>query len=376
MRDVDNNGNIGDGGKSELSSVPLRRKLIFWLLLTAISGLLVEVGTTSSPWLFFSVWGVLVTCPLYGLHILVLAPIAFLAPRVRLPLLFVCGAILGLYEAYITKVLWAPIWGPTNGPQLAGVHLFQTAILVLMAHPFLAFVIPLAAAEMYFTSSMEITEGAPGPLRAILASAKGRRYAALGLAVCLGAYHALTPSGPVLGGLGALANTLVAVAIAIWWRRLYPFSPPTLRQLLPDRRQFVVLAGLLFLLYMPGALLLRPKALPHTPAPHMVILCLYAILIALLCLNLRAGRSAAPLEQPAPTAYADTGPLKVFLVAFPVASALFTLLRPVSLLIIVALWIGGCGFGAALLLAACRDGLAALSVPRRQREARRVDSDT
>jgi hypothetical protein len=340
----------------------LRSKLLFWLLLTAISGLLVEVGTTSSPLLFFTFWGLLVTCPLYGLHVLVLAYIAFLSPRIRLPLLFVCGAILGLYEAYITKVLWAPTWGPPNGATFAGVHLFQTAILLLMAHPFLAFVIPLAVAELFFTSSAEIAGGMPGPIGAVLTTPRGRLYASSGLACFLGAYHALTPGGPVIGGLGAFANTLVVALIAIAWRRQRRNSAPTLRQLLPDRRQFAVLALLLCLFYA-VALRLRPEALPHTLPPHAAILCLYVALITLLWLNIRAGKTLGPPDRHPASAYADTRPLVMFLIVFPTAAALFSLLPPVAVIVVAASWIIGCGAGAVLLCIAVCDAFAMRGAP-------------
>ena len=45
----------------------------FWVVLTAISGLLIENGTSSSPWLFFNPFGLLYVLPLYGLHVVLLA---------------------------------------------------------------------------------------------------------------------------------------------------------------------------------------------------------------------------------------------------------------------------------------------------------------
>ena len=52
---------------------------------------------------FFDPFSVLVTCPLYALHILVLGSIVLRHPRPLFASLFFAGVIFGLYEAYITK---------------------------------------------------------------------------------------------------------------------------------------------------------------------------------------------------------------------------------------------------------------------------------
>lgn len=351
---TDPNGNVAPESRSP---APLRTKLLFWLLLTALSGLLVEVGRPSSPWLFFTKAGLLVTCPLYGLHLLVLAYIAFLSPRLRWSLLFVCGSLLGLYESYLTKAIWAPT--------SVGIHPFQASVLLFMVHPFLAFILPLLAVELFYTHSTEIAEGAPKPIRAVLASSRGRLAAALCLALYLGVYHALAPvdphtwGGPPAGAFsGAFDNTLVVAFLGFWWRSIQRDRPPTMRQLLPDRRQFVVLAVLLGLLYIVGALLLHPKAMPHTLPPHLIILGLYAVLIVLLWRNIRFGQRLGPPEQRIQSAYQDSGPLTLFLFVFPITSALFTWIRPIAGYIIFTSWIAGTLAGVALLCLAARDAFA------------------
>jgi hypothetical protein len=46
----------------------------------------------------------------------VLAPLAFRRGAVRLTSLWLLGAIFGLYEVYVTKILWHPTWSQNDFP--------------------------------------------------------------------------------------------------------------------------------------------------------------------------------------------------------------------------------------------------------------------
>ena len=341
-------------------------RLGFWVVLTAISGLLIENGTSSSPWLFFNPFGLLYVLPLYGLHVVLLARAVLATPRPSLPMLYVAGALLGLYEAYVTKVLWSPIWGPTDGAVVGGLHVFQTAVLVLFAHPVLAFIAPLVIAEAHLVGRSGVIAGMPPRLAAALGSPRGRGWAAALLALVLAAHHASPPSGPLVHGASALANTLVVAALIWWWHRRYAARPlPTLRDTLPGTRATIVLAGFLGLIYVASGVLIRPEGLPHQAGPHLVLAAIYAVLIAILARLIRRGRRSGPaathaelqpesqLEPPAeppsePTSdpapkpaslapHRDRG-LLVFVVGYPLASAALGLIPPVAAVIAVLTW--------------------------------------
>ena len=344
-----------------------RDRIGFAVVLTAVSGLLVENGTSSSPWLFFDAWGLLFVLPLYGLHVLLLGRAVLATPRPTLPLLYVAGALLGLYEAYITKVLWSPTWGPTDGPVVGGLHVFQTAVLVLFAHPVLAFIAPLVIAEAHLVGRSGVIAGMPPRLAAALGSPRGRAWVAAALTVSLAAHHAAVPGGPVVVGASALANTLVVAALLWWWHRRYAARPlPTLRQALPGPRATVIVAGLLGLQYVLAGVLVRPEGMPRTAGPHFVLAGIYAVLIAILVRLIRRDRPALPehlgepaLVDPAPEDAADTAEtgtrpgapqrdsaLLVFLVGYPLASAALTVVPPVAALIVVVTWIAAIPYGA------------------------------
>lgn len=57
---------------------------------------------------YFEALGILAIMPLYTLHILVLSYVVFNIGRPRFYTLLSAGIIFGMYEAYITKVLWSP----------------------------------------------------------------------------------------------------------------------------------------------------------------------------------------------------------------------------------------------------------------------------
>ncbi|HBX80055.1 MAG TPA: hypothetical protein DEH05_02850 [Propionibacteriaceae bacterium] len=341
----------------------------FWVVLTAISGLLIENGTSSSPWLFFNPFGLLYVLPLYGLHVVLLTRALLAAPRPSLPMLYVAGALLGLYEAYVTKVLWSPTWGSTDGVVVGGLHVFQTAVLVLFAHPVLAFIAPLVIAEAHLVGPSGVIAGMPPRLAAALGSPRGRGWAAALLAFVLAAHHASPPDGPLVHGASALANTLVVAALIWWWHRRYAARPlPTLRDTLPGPRATIVLAGLLGLIYVASGVLIRPEGLPHQAGPHLVLAGIYAVLIAILARLIRRDSRSGPathselqpepqLEPPSePTSdpalkpaslapHRDRG-LLVFLVGYPLASAVLGLIPPVAAVIAVLTWAIAVPYGA------------------------------
>jgi hypothetical protein len=92
----------------------------------------------------------IITIPLYGLHTIVLAWVIYRFSKPGLYTLFIAGIIFGLYEAYITKVLWAG-WGPDTVWFIGGIAVVETTTLLLFWHPFMAFIIPLFASESILT---------------------------------------------------------------------------------------------------------------------------------------------------------------------------------------------------------------------------------
>ncbi len=145
---------------------PRRLKIFFWIILGALSVFFAEVVSGSYIFPYFTPWGIIVVCPLYTLHLLVLSYIVFNYGKPTLYSLFIAGALFGMYEAYMTKVIWDPTWGEAV-LTVGGIAVAETILLVLFWHTFMAFIIPLFVGENILTSSREIMNGSPNKIKQI-----------------------------------------------------------------------------------------------------------------------------------------------------------------------------------------------------------------
>lgn len=248
----------------------IRHRWLFWLLVAAASSFFAEVISGSEPYPFFKPLGWFVIIPLYGLHSLILAAIVFQRGRSRLHVLFLAGILFGLYEAYITKVLWDPYWEAWFF--FAGIAPFETALLIVWWHPFLSFIIPLLLVELFATSSSAILAGLPPAWHERLSRPRNLYL----LAAYFGFLQA--SSQPPGGGLASGVSGLLVLGILLaLWRRSGG-EQHTLDDLLPRGRAFTVLAVLLGLLYLAAFFGLRPEALPGL-GPQITIWLFYALTI-------------------------------------------------------------------------------------------------
>ena len=269
------------------------QKLLFWGILGALSVCFAEVTVGSSPFAFFDAWGLLVVCPLYLLHLLVLARVAFARGPPRFPALFFAGVLFGLYEAYMTKQLWNPDWS-SDPVRAGGVAVFETIILVLWWHPVMAFLVPLLVAETALCRSRHVARTLPRRLQRILFGKRGTAVL-LVLAVLLGLVlssdHTLRPSaGDVF--VSGLASVGVLFLLVWLWRRATRGVRMALPELLPTGREMVMLCVCLALQYVGLGMLVRPEALPAL-GPQASVWLLYVAAITGLWLGLRRPRPAS-----------------------------------------------------------------------------------
>ena len=129
----------------------MRLSFFLWVSLLAF-GLPEVFAGTGNGWVTNPLTYILVI-PLYGLHFLLLCHIAIITKRTSWPALYLFGVIFGLYEAWITKVVWSGYPG-SNGfamggfGQWFGVH--ETLGMVLFYHPVTSFLLPLAVLTRIF----------------------------------------------------------------------------------------------------------------------------------------------------------------------------------------------------------------------------------
>jgi len=289
---------IGQSGRAlatESAGAPSRRvKLFFWVLLGSFSVFFTEVVSGSDMFPFFHPWGLLVILPLYTLHIVVLSSIVLKRGNVRFSVLFLAGAIFGMYEAYVTKVLWSPTWGAPM-VSVGGLALMETIVLVLWWHPFMAFVVPLFVAETMLTGSSQVFGGLPGRVQRLLAGQRTRGATVLLFGLLCGAFQSHNSPSILQSLLSGLLTTVLISALAWFWRTRTVGREYTIDQLLPGRRELLVLSLLLAAGYVITGVVIRPDALPGLES-QLIVWMIYAGLFGLLFLGLRRlpGERACP----------------------------------------------------------------------------------
>lgn len=271
-------------------------KVFFWLLLGAFSVFFAEVVVASDPYPFLHVWGLLVVIPLYTLHILVLGRIAFQAPKLSFGLLFLLGAAFGLYEAYITKVIWDPPWGPMY--YLGGIAPVQTVVLALWWHPWMAFIVPLLVAETFLTSSREIAGTFFPWLRSQLLKPLHRNWIALLFMVFCGFIESSNAPTFKMSILSFFSTGIVIGGMIMLWRLITWGKHYSMRSLMPQGEQFWVLAVLLAGMYGFLGRTLNTESMGSITG-QAVVIASYLLLALLVIFEIRASRKTQSPDTPA-----------------------------------------------------------------------------
>ncbi|MFT4890654.1 MAG: hypothetical protein ACI9YT_001572 [Halobacteriales archaeon] len=250
----------------------------FWLLLGLTSTAFAEglFPTTA----FDPATMALFAVPIYLLHSVVLAGVVCRADGVRYQTLYLAGVLLGLYEAYVTKVVWAPL-GDRPVLEVGGVYLFETVGLVLFWHPVVAFLLPVAVVETVATASDR-------SLRPPLAGHRFARPLVGAVALSLLLFQG-SLGGPVRALLGnAVALSILLVGLFVWRRT--DGHTHDMQALLPGGRTLGVLAVCLVGVAIGLGAVIRPEALPTRPMPHLLVLVMYLVAGGLLAVLLRGDK--------------------------------------------------------------------------------------
>lgn len=334
--------------------LPARKtKLLFWLILGSLSVFFAEVVSGSYIFPYFTLWGIFVIMPLYTLHLLVLACVVFNSGKPGFYSLFLAGAIFGMYEAYITKVLWSPTWGDSVF-FIGGIAAVEAVVLVLWWHPFWAFIIPLFIGEHMLTASRATFTGLPYRFRHFFNSRKARLFLP---AFALAAGITQSANSPSLfhSVFSGLSTTGFLILLIYVWRERTDGSKYTIYQLLPGKREFQVIFVLLIVLYVLTGLAIRPEALPGISS-QMNIWLIYGILFLLLYLNLKKSHAQRFEidDRPVNISYKTC---LLFSIIFTAGSASFKLIGGGMLFVLVTSWFGGSVLGILILLLSVRDTL-------------------
>ncbi|MFC1802764.1 hypothetical protein ACFL0D_02230 [Thermoproteota archaeon] len=326
----------------EYGQAPRRIRYLFWLVLGALSTVIPEVIAGSDLYPFFKITDYLIVIPLYTLHSLVLWYIIWNWGKPRLYNLFPAGAIFGLYEAYMTKVIWDPTWSALP-LKVFGIALVETLILVLFWHSFLAFIVPLFVAES-LTSSREIIQGLPVWFSDWLVKLKvGRKY--LLLPFIAGFFQSINTPTLQDSIMSGLTSTVITITLVSVWKKTSG-SEFTLRSLLPNQREFKFLLSLLLIMYGFMGVFWRPEALPGI-VQQVTVWVLYLFFGTLLYIGIKKSREDISLN-PVEIILSDRNML-FFGVVFTLGS-IFGKASRLSIIAVIFVWFGGIIFGLYVLV--------------------------
>ncbi len=122
----------------------------------------------------YDLWGLLVLLPLYWGHGLLLLNAALYFKRTSITHLYLFGVIYGLYESWMTKVIWAGYMeqSPQFG-QFLGFAIGEFMIIALFWHAFFSFIVPVTAFHLLGNSgsSFAITRRRLGVYLFVIATA-------------------------------------------------------------------------------------------------------------------------------------------------------------------------------------------------------------
>ncbi len=250
------------------------------LLLGLLSMTFAEVFSGSSPGWFLDIGGWILPFPLYWSHTVFFLGLAHRYQKASIPHLYLWGVLFGLYETWVTKVVWAGFFDspPLIAPVL-GFAVFETLVIVLFWHPVFSFMVPVLVFEMLTYSPDHPTVLLPGHLRWLVPRWRSKIIALVFLFIG-GANLAVGCGGDIgLAAVTSLGSILLIYFAYLLARRGEPHF--TVESVFVGRRGLIISGVYIVCLYAVTFFVLRPEALPSI-VTIIITLQIYAIVAAVL----------------------------------------------------------------------------------------------
>jgi len=224
-----------------------KTRFLLLMLLSMISVFFAEVISGSMKYPLLDLWGYFIVIPLYGLHTIILLYIIVRTnenKRILFSTLYFAGVLFGLYEAYLTKVLWVGL-SPEKFMFLE-LSIIDFIVLVFFWHPIFSFIIPSLVFEKLMTNTDYIYQGLPKLVRSILETKIGIVI----LFIVIGAFSAF--NGLSMDGLFLSLITMSGPIILIIYlfRRKDIHLKYSLSEILPSKRGIIFCSVYLTLIYL------------------------------------------------------------------------------------------------------------------------------
>jgi len=249
--------------------------LVVLICAEVFSGASIQVGLWH-PW----TW--VVTYWLYFAHFFFFTTLAVCTGRTSLWSLYLWGVLFGLYESWITKVIWHGYGG--DGKFVMGnigPYGFSEISMVFIFHPVAAFILPLAVACVLCPPLRRLFPD----LAWFTGKSKSARVVQVYLVLSFATVMGMNSGGPV-NLIINLAVVLVLLLVLLRLSRSALSSSDGRAIVAFGRRGFVGLCTYLVLLYGVTYVFLRPEGLPSIPV-QLLTFVFYALALAGLWLHRR-----------------------------------------------------------------------------------------
>ncbi len=298
--------------------------VFFWMLLGLLSTFFAEVLSGSAPYFLLEWFGYYGIFPIYCLHTLLLASFTLSNSRpFTLRTLYFASLLFGMYEAYITKVLWSPPWQP-DVFRVSGVAVAETILLVFFWHAVISFLVPLFIGENLLTTSLHLRPLLPVKWQERLLNLKFMALFGIIASILVGAAIPTAEEAFLI----VFFDCLTVTGLMLVWRFFTRERDSDLIDLLPRGKELMGIGILLALDYVYFGLIMRPEALPDIGG-HLTILILYIVIIFLLILSIRKDKQVEVNKISTNTPPALTFTFRhwfIFCSAFVIATFLINLL--------------------------------------------------
>lgn len=270
----------------------MRTKFYLFAFLGSLILLYGEVWTGSSalpPWFLEIDTYILfpiTAFPLYLAHSLFYLNLAYKTKRFSIPHLYLWGMVFGLYESWLTKILWI---NPGQDFVIAGVNWTQTLILVFFWHPIFSFIMPILLFQIIFGNK----NGKIFSVHHVFLKNTSRNKNILLIFVSVTGifFSTITLGGNLLFSIfSVIGNILI---ILIFYKLLTRtveksnIGSISVENLIISNRSFRFLTGYLIVLYIIDYFIYNYDAAPRRFGPYLQILIITAILILLIWLSPR-----------------------------------------------------------------------------------------
>jgi len=251
-----------------------KEKFLWYFLFSIIGVFTAEVCSWSSPFVLIDPITFIIVWPIYAFHYFVFVPILLEKKWYKdWRIIYLFGALLGMYEFVITKVYFSPPWGGFF--MFMGVDIISIIWVGFIWHAFFSFVIPFyIMILLFFPVERELA------IKWLKRSFYAIAFAFSIFGVISPTMDSLIKSGIYYFGLAIMVLLIFIISIIF---RLIAFrigrKDYKLQDFIVSRRTKTISLALLIFIYVFYGITLRTEALPKTPNAYLIPAVIYGLII-------------------------------------------------------------------------------------------------